>query len=205
MNAPAGSAALLLGAGALWGVLALPPLRAGLESEMALQMTVQLPLLAVVGGLIARGLRGCEPRWLRDADRYGLPGTIFAIFSLAVWMLPRSLDGALADPLVEAAKFVSLPLFLGLPLASSWQRLPGLGRGFLAANFLSMLGTLGGLYLAAPVRLCAYYRLDQQQASGRALIALAVGIGLFALFAALFGRPRPEPAGDAGVRRLPAE
>jgi uncharacterized membrane protein len=191
-------AVILLGAGALWGALALPPLRAAFEGEMALQMTVQLPLLAVVGGAIAQALRSAEPGWLRDADRLGLCGVTLAVFAFAIWMLPRSLDGALADPLVEFAKFVSLPLFVGLPLASSWQRLPGLGRGFLVANFLSMLGAAGGLYLAAPIRLCAYYRIDQQEMTGRSLIALAVGIGLFALFAALFGWRWPAPA--AGSR-----
>jgi hypothetical protein len=181
----------LLGAGALWAALASPPLRGMLESEMVLQMTVQLPLLAVVGGAIGHALRGCEPATLRDADRLGLPGLTLAIFVFLIWMLPRSLDGALGDPRIEAAKFLSLPLLAGLPLASSWRRLPGLGRGFLFANFLSMLGTIGGLYLAAPVRLCAYYRIGQQEATGRTLIALAAGIGLFGLLAALCGWRRP--------------
>ncbi len=205
MSAFSPPAVVLLGAGALWAALALPPLRAALEAEMALQMTVQLPLLAVVGGMIGQALCPTEPGWLRDADRLGLPGVTLAMFVLAIWMVPRSLDGALADPRVEFAKFVSVPLFIGLPLASSWRRLPGLGKGFLLANFLSMLGTIGSLYLAAPIRLCAYYRLDQQEATGRTLIAIAVAIGLFALLAALVGWHRPAPtSGNLISSRLSA-
>jgi hypothetical protein len=192
---PARAAAI--GGVLLWAILALPPLRRALESAMVLQMAVQLPLLGLSGGLIAQQLRRAEPGWLREADWLGLPGVTLALFAIAFWMLPRSLDFALADPRFEAAKFIALPLFAGLPLAASWRRLPALGRAFLAANMISMIGTLGGLYLAAPVRLCAYYRIDQQAVAGRALIALAAGSGLLWLLAALFGwRVIPARAGS---------
>jgi len=186
----------VLGGIALWAMLALPPLRRGLETEMVLQMIVQLPLLGLVGGMIAPGLRRFEPGWLREADRLGLPGLTLAVFAITYWMLPRSLDSALADRRIEAAKFVALPLLAGLPLAVSWRRLPGLGKSFLAANALSMLGTVGGLYLAAPVRLCAYYRIDQQAATGTALVALAAVAGLLWLLAALSGRHPPAAIGQ---------
>ena len=166
---------------------------------MASQMAVQLPLLVLVGSLLALALRPFEPRWLREADRFGAAGLVLALFVLAVWMLPRSLDGALAEPHVEAAKFLSLPLLAGLPLASSWPRLPGIAKGVVVANFLSMLGTVGGLYLAAPGRLCAYYRIDQQVATGMALLALAGALGISWFAAAFCGWPRPRPGPLAGV------
>lgn len=161
-----------------------------LEVEMVHQMTLQLPLLGITGGLIAHALREREPGWLHGADRSGAVGVTVALFAIAFWMLPRSLDAALATPSMEAAKMISVPLLAGLPLASSWRRLPALARGFLAANLLSMLGTVGALYLAAPTRLCAYYRLDQQAAAGRGLIAVVGVVGFVWLLTVLFGSPR---------------
>jgi hypothetical protein len=43
-------------------------------------------------------------------------------------MLPRMLDQALADPLMDIAKFLSLPLLVGLLLGLSWPRMPALAR-----------------------------------------------------------------------------
>lgn len=98
------------------------------------------------------------------------------VLALAFWMLPRSLDMALANPAMEFAKFVSLPLLVGLPLALSWSRLPSIGRGFIAANLVSMLVVLGWLYLVSPMRLCNYYLLDQQRVLGWALLLLAAAV-----------------------------
>ena len=175
------------GAATIFTVLALPKSRAALESAMVLHMGGQLPLLALAGVLLAAGLRPVEPLWLRKADWLGLCGLTLALFAVACWMLPRSLDGAIADAHVEVAKFVSLPLLLGLPLGLSWYRLPVLGRIFVIANFISMLGAVGGIYLLAPTRLCAFYLLDQQSVTGKTLIAAAAILTLATFFAALFG------------------
>jgi len=86
---------------------------------MTLHPAVQMPLLAVVGVLLSVVLRPVEPRGLSDADWLGLPGLALALFAIAYWMLPRSLDSALADPGAEFTKFLSVPLLIGLPLASS--------------------------------------------------------------------------------------
>ena len=181
-------AASWIAAAALWIALALPAARSVLETEMARQMTLQLPLLGISGGLIARALRGREPGWLHEADRSGAVGVTVALV-MAFWMLPRSLDAALAAPGMRAAKVITCRCS---PVASriEWRRLPALARGFVAANLLSMLGTVGALYLAAPTRLCAYYRLDQQAAAGRGLIALAGAAEFVWLLAALVGWPR---------------
>jgi hypothetical protein len=180
----------LLAAAALWLLLWLPPLRLLLERDMAVQMTVQLPLLIGVGWLVAAVLRPYEPRWLGEADWLGIPGLIAVAFGTTFWMVPRALDAALADPLVDLGKFLGLPLLVGLPLGSSWRRMPALGRAFLWANFIPKLGAVGGLYLAAPSRLCAYYRLDQQAAAGWTLIAVATALGLLWFVAAFVGWPR---------------
>ena len=165
------------------------PLRAGLEHDMALHMAVQLPLLVGLGVLIAPALRPWEPRWWAEADWLGIPGLVLVAFVTSFWMLPRMLDWALADPLIDLAKFLSMTLLAGLLLGISWPRMPYLGRAFVWANFIPKLGAVGGLYLAAPARLCAFYRLDQQIVTGWTMIALASVLALATLVVALAGWP----------------
>jgi hypothetical protein len=181
------NARFLGGAAASWLVLWLPPVRRALEIDMALHMAVQVPLLIGLGLLIASGVRRHEPLWFADADWLGIPGIIAVLLGTSFWMLPRALDGAIADPAIDLAKFLSLPLLVGLPLGLSWQRMPPLGRAFIWANFIPKLGAIGGLYLAAPTRLCAYYRLDQQELAGWTLIAVAVALGTTWFVAAFVG------------------
>jgi hypothetical protein len=180
----------VLAAVAFWMLLWLS--RVALEQDMAVHMTVQMPLLACVGLLLASVLRPREPRWLVEADWLGIPGLLAVVFATSLWMLPRMLDAALANPLIDLAKFVILPVFVGLPLGLSWHRLPGLGRAFLWANFIPKLGAIGGLYLGAPTRVCAYYRLDQQAAAGWALIGVATALGLLSFLAAFVGWPSTQ-------------
>jgi hypothetical protein len=161
--------------------------RVVLERDMTLHMIVQLPLLAGVGLLFAAILRPWEPRWLIEADWLGIPGLVLAVFASSFWMLPIMLDDALANPLIDLTKFLSLPLLVGAPLGLCWRRLPALGRAFVWANFIPKIGAIGGLYLAAPERLCAYYRLDQQASAGWTLIIVAVVLGLLWFIAAFIG------------------
>jgi hypothetical protein len=180
---------LLAAAAAVWTALWLPPLRDALESSMAAQMAVQLPLLIGVGLLLGPALRRHEPRVLADADWLGIPGLVLVLFATSVWMLPRMLDLALSDLWADLVRYLSLPLLGGLPLDLSWRRMPGLGRAFVWLNFIPKLGAIGGLYLGAPTRLCAYYRLDQQTAAGWTLIAVAAVLGLATFVVALAGWP----------------
>lgn len=179
----------------LWCGLWLPPLRAGLEADMALHMAVQLPLLAAVGVLLVPAIARHEPRRLAEADWLGIPGLVLVLFSTSFWMLPVVLDGALSDWRMEAAKFLSLPLAVGLPLGLSWRRMPPVGRGFIVANVISKLGAAGGLYLAAPVRLCAYYRLDQQAEAGWVLLGIAGTLSVGAFLVVFCGWSWPVPGG----------
>lgn len=174
-------------AAAAWITLWLPPLRALLESAMALHMAVQMPLLIALSAFVAVGLRAREPRWFAAADWLGIPGLVAVLLASSFWMLPRALDDAVADPVFDLVKFVTLPLLVGLPLGLSWRRMPPLGRAFIWANFIPKLGAIGGLYLGAPIRLCAYYRLDQQQLAGWTLIAIATALGLTWFVAAFVG------------------
>ena len=177
---------LIVTACGLWLLLWLPPVRSALESDMALHMAVQMPLLIALGVLVAAASR-FEPRWLAAADWLGIPGIVAVVLGTSFWMLPRALDQAIADWRVDLVKFLTLPLLVGMPLGLSWRRMPPLGRAFIWANFIPKLGAVGGLYLGAPTRLCAYYRLDQQELAGWTLIAIAVALGITWFVAAFIG------------------
>ena len=163
-----------------------------LERDMAAHMTVQVPMLIGLGFLLAEIVRPHEPRWLADANWLGIPGIVAVVFATSFWMLPRALDEAVADPFFDAVKFLSLPLLVGLPLGLSWGRMPSLGRAFIWANFIPKIAVVGGLYLMAPTRLCAYYRLDQQAVAGWTLILVAGALGTLWFIAAFIGWPPHE-------------
>ena len=174
---------------AIWLALWVEPVRSLLESDMAAHMTLQIPLLIALGLALAATLRPYEPRLFAEADWLGIPGIVLVIFATSFWMLPRALDSAIADSWIDAAKFISLPLLVGLPLGLSWSRMPALGRAFIWANFIPKVGAIGALYLAAPTRLCAYYRFDQQASAGWTLIGIAILLGTLWFVAAFIGWP----------------
>ncbi|QKT02638.1 hypothetical protein HUS23_01775 [Ectothiorhodospiraceae bacterium 2226] len=162
----------------LLAALALPPLRAGLEGIMWTHMLVQIPLLIVAGALLGSAL---PARWraaLAPWDRAGVAGLLLALFALAWWMLPRHLDAALESAAVDAAKFASLALLVGLPLRLSWPRVPFVLRGVVASKLVAMLAVMGWLYLVAPLRVCNNYLVSDQETLGRLLLLAALGLGL---------------------------
>jgi hypothetical protein len=161
-------------------LLALPPMRQSLERVMVTHMLVQIPLLAIAGALAATSL---PPHWkarLASWNAEGISGMTMALIASTWWMVPRALDWTLASPLMETVKFLSLPLFVGAPVALSWSRLGGMGRGLVIANVLPMWAVVGWLYIAAPVRVCNFYLVDQQVVAGTALVAVATALSLAA-------------------------
>lgn len=174
-------------------VLALPPVRDALEAQMILHMLLQIPLLALAGGFAAQAV---PLRWrasIAQWNQLGITGMVLALMVSTWWMVPRALDGALSSGTMELAKFVSLPLLVGVPVALSWRELPFVGKGFVLANVLPMWAVVGWLYVAAPARLCNYYLVDQQVAAGYGLIAAAV-VASFVAFAAMLMAPRQAAA-----------
>jgi hypothetical protein len=165
-------------------VLALPPLRALLESSMSLHMLVQFPLLMLAGFLLA----GQVPqRWSARLQRwngYGISGLLLVALVLSLAMIPRLLDLALVDPGIEAAKWLAL-LAAGAALHGSWQRAGLVVQGFFLFNVLPMMGVAGQLYQDSPLRLCNAYLLDDQVWLGQALVTIAFAAG-FAWMAQLF-------------------
>jgi|TARA_B100002003_G_scaffold208114_1_gene202647 hypothetical protein len=163
-----------------------------LELTMVGHVLIQLPLLVICGWLIAPSL---PPRWksaIEKYNEYGIPGILIVTFAVAYWMLPRSLDAALATPFMEFTKFVTLPMLIGIPLALSWPLLAPVAKGFVIGNLLSMLTVLGWLYTQAPIRLCNYYLINEQQQVGTLLLTITAGIALYFTLKCFFSNKNLE-------------
>jgi hypothetical protein len=153
--------------------------RGALEADPVTHMLVQLPALAWAGWLIADAVSArikCD--LFTELNKGGWAGLVIALFTVFFWMLPRSIDDALASPEMEAAKFITIPLLVGAPLRWSWRRAHALLRGVLMCNTISMCGVLAWLYTAAPIRVCNSYLVDDQRRLGLAFLLLSIGLAL---------------------------
>ncbi len=176
---------LKAGAGiGLIALLALPVWRGLLESSLINHMLIQIPLLALAGWMIGRALFSSL---FSDWNERGIPGLLVALFAMLFWMIPRWLDAALSEPLWEVVKFITIPLLIGAPLAISWPRMSSFTRAVVWTNAISMLVVIGWLYVAAPLRVCNNYLVNQQEAFGYMAIYLALAIALYWIGTAFFG------------------
>lgn len=178
--------------------MALPPVKNWIESSMVGQMLVQIPSLVIAGTLISRGLNLIHSMRISAYNAGGLPGTLLAIFVIAFWILPRWVDASLNEPLVALAKFITLPILAGIPLYFSWSKLGAISKGFIWSNLISMLIVMGWLYLAAPIRLCNNYLVEQQYHLGWSMLTLATLIFVYWIFKLFTGHgltttPESEP------------
>ena len=169
-------------------VLLAPPVRHGLEATMTAQMLVQLPLLAAAGWLLSGAV---PPRVLARVERWshrGFTGLVLVTVTAAFWMLPRSLDAATSQPLIVAAKYLSVPLLIGLPFGVSWPRMGFVIRGVFLVEFVASFFRLGWLYLISPIRLCNNYALGDQQRLGGSMLAIGGGLLVWLAWKLLWGR-----------------
>ncbi|WP_291729753.1 hypothetical protein [Leisingera sp. F5] len=177
------------------GLLALAEgvaLREGAVDSPIQHVLAQMPLLVLAGAITGWDLR-VPPSW-------AVPLLLTALTAFLFWILPRNVDWALT-PAGELAKYLSLPLLLGVPLRLSWPWLGPVLRGFLKANALSMLGVLGFLYTHAPVRICNSYLVSAQQDLGFAFLYLAAALACLWAFPLLFGQLRSMPVCTAGCTK----
>lgn len=149
--------------------------RQRLEGDPVTHMLVLLPALALAGGLL---LLATDLRFLELPASLASALVLVSLFTGLFWMLPRYIDASLTDPLVELAKFVSLPTLAGALLALAWRRVHPFLRGFLKANAISMLAVLGFLYIHAPVRICNSYLVSDQERLGYGFLFAAAGVSL---------------------------
>ncbi len=165
-----------------------PAVRRSLEASMTAQMLVQLPLLVAVGWLASRAV---PARVLARVDRWnrsGISGLILATAAAAFWMLPRSLDASASEPIVAAAKDLTVPLLIGLPIALSWRRMGFVVRGLILAELVATCFRLGWLYRISPIRLCSNYGLGDQQRLGGYLLGVGGGLLIWLVWKLLWGR-----------------
>lgn len=153
--------------------------------DPVLHVLVQMPACALVGALLPIRRAAIPLRW---PLHWAGPLLVLALTTLLIWMLPRSVDAALLSWSGHFAKFISLPLLLGLPLRLVWPVLGPVLRGFLKAQALSMLLLLGFVYTHAPLRLCNSYLVDDQQRLGLGFALAAAGLAVIWITQA-FARP----------------
>lgn len=180
----------------LWVVLAISPVRHELESSMPLQMLVQIPLLVLVGWLLARGMPDWLKRGIAAWNHHGITGLLLASLVGMAWMLPLMMDAALDDPRFTVAKFFSVPLLIGVPVALSWPRAGFVVRGVFLAELIATALRLGWLYLISPVRLCSNYLLADQQLLGKLLLAIGFAVMLFVVWKLMWGHVSIERADE---------
>ena len=185
---PLSARRLWLAGAILWAALAVPPARHALESAMTLQMLVQIPLLALAGWGLARGTSGWLDWRLQAWNHRGISGLLLASLTGMVWMLPLAMDAAIDDPRVTLAKFLSVPLLIGAPIALSWPRAGFVVRGVVLLELIATMLRLGWLYLISPVRLCSNYLLDDQQRVGEILLVVGFAILLTLVWKLMWGR-----------------
>ena len=171
------SSALAAAGGALLALLALPAVRQAMEASMWRHMIVQAPLWIAVGALVA----GAAPERLRRAlapwNVSGISGLAIATVTLALLMVPRTLDLALVVPEIEVAKLAAL-FATGAALRLSWRRASTVLQFFFLGNTLSMMAIAGMLYMNSPLRLCNAYLLDDQERLGDWLTTAAAVFGV---------------------------
>lgn len=143
--------------------------RGPLEASPLTHVLVQLPALALAGALTAPLLTFGRGDW----NRGGWACLLAAGFGIVFWMLPRGIDATQADMRWEAAKFVALPLLVGLPLAAGYARAHPLTRAVIKAQTVSMLAVMAFLYTHAPMRLCNAYLAEDQYRLGIGFLTLS--------------------------------
>lgn len=183
-------------------LLATPVARHGLEANMSAHVLIQMPLLVAIGAGAGQLLAWRWQSRLLAGAGGPVPLTTLALMVSGYWMLPRAMDAALAGPAMEIAKFVSLPLLVGLPLVLAWRPLTLIGRGFVLTNLMSMLAVLGWLYIVAPVRVCNNYLVDAQASAGWWMVRLAILSFLFWMGSWFIGPDRSTTA-DAACGAVP--
>ncbi|MGB4115091.1 MAG: hypothetical protein WBK51_00925 [Polaromonas sp.] len=93
-----------------------------------------------------------------------------------VWMIPLALDAAVANHLVEVAKFACL-VFAGMVACLSWCGAPIVAQGFVVGNVVWMGCVIGMLYQDTPQRLCNSYLEGDQQRAGQLVVINALILG----------------------------
>ncbi|NYT78848.1 hypothetical protein H0A71_17790 [Alcaligenaceae bacterium] len=168
--------------------LLLPPVQHTLEATMTAQMLVQIPLLIAIGYFLGRAMAPHLPSWIAHWNHGGVTGLILTSIAGLAWMLPRLLDASVAEPWAMIAKFISVPLLIGVPFGISWPQAGFIVRGVFLLELIATFFRLGWLFMISPTRLCSNYLLSDQQRLGEYLLVIGAGLLLITVFKLVFGR-----------------
>jgi len=154
--------------------------KGALEKLPLTHILVQLPLLICFGYLLVEENSQKIGEWYIDGkwNRGGYASLLIAIFTIAFWMLPRSIDGAISSGYMELLKFLTVPLLIGVPLKLGWHRAHPILKGFLKAQAISMLGVAAFIYIHAPIRICNSYLENAQQDLGYGFLFTAIALSV---------------------------
>lgn len=171
----------VLSSAGLFGVAVF--LQPHVASDPVVHVLLQFSALILAGGLVGTSIR--LPLLMVG------PSLVLGIVIGAIWMLPRSLDAALLETGWMAAKFLTLPLCVGAPIAAAWKHIGPILKGFLKAQSISMMLFLSFLYTHAPVRLCNSYLEEDQVRLGVGFAYLALGLILIWVAPLFIGDRKP--------------
>lgn len=170
-------------------ILIMPYVRVTLEASMIGTMLVQIPLLICSGYLLAKGFPRKWHALFGYLNENGIPGIVVTLSVIAYWFLPRSIDGALNEILMEISKYMTLPFVAGILMYYSWKLLGPISKAFIWANGISMIFVMSWLYTVSPVRLCNNYLVTSQQQLGKAMFIVGLGICVLFIGRAFIGKP----------------
>ena len=161
---------------------------------MVRHMLLQMPLLALIGACVASAWMHAQRHTLSARALHamqcfnagGVTGILAASFVVMLWMLPRCLDLARLDLVVDALKFVTLPA-AGVAVTLSWSRLPIIARAVVHIEVIASFWRFGWGYLAADTRLCLAYLADDQQRAGELLLWIGAAYAVVVVWRPLFG------------------
>lgn len=164
--------------------LIIPPVARFMESVMVMHMHMQMPMLVIAGLLMAPFFQKKFPRFFDKWNENGIPGILLFIIIIGYWLLPRTMDEALALTSVQIFKFISLPFLAGVPLRDSWRKLSSFGQNLVIVIFTVLFIIMGLLYIFAEDQLCNNYLVIEQLQLGWGFLLTAVGMIVYLLYVA---------------------
>ncbi|MDR4887051.1 DUF1404 family protein [Fredinandcohnia sp. QZ13] len=166
-----------------------PYVRVLLEKSMVGTMLIQYPLLIGGGYFLAKGFPRKWRKFFLYFNENGIAGMLLTICVIGFWILPRSIDASLNEPVMEITKYISLSFVAGVLLNYSWKLLGPISKGFIWANLISMIFVMSWLYTVSPARLCNNYLLTAQQQLGKSMFVLGMVICLLFMVRVFIGKP----------------
>jgi hypothetical protein len=162
--------------------LMLPPVANLMESVMIIHMHMQMPMLVIIGIIMASFFQERFPKFFEKWNENGVPGIVLFIIIMSYWMLPRTMDEALTNLNVEIFKFISLPFLAGIPLMDSWKKLSSTVKNAVIIFFTVVFIGIGWLYINAPNPLCNNYLVIDQIILGWGFLITAIGLIIYLLY-----------------------